>query len=166
MRLAREGRNDNLSDLDMPISALYQVTARSTPPAVRDAVIEKARTAKVTYRETNEAVRASRPITEPRIVETRSTMNGLAEMVASAVTAPELEDRAPRSTPNSRLEADARKELDVLVAISVHFLNRQRRALLMPLPTELRERLLSCLKDMADQVNDFIADVEAIDARQ
>ena len=70
MQVARQGKSAKLADLNMPISAMYQITARSVPEPTRKAITKKAATTKVTHREVVETVRAAKPVTKPRLVST------------------------------------------------------------------------------------------------
>lgn len=66
MQVARQGKSASLSDLNMPISSLYQITARSVPETVRDTVIAQAKTAKMTGRKVVETIAAARPEPPPQ----------------------------------------------------------------------------------------------------
>ena len=153
MAVARQGRSANLSDLNMPISAMYQITARSVPEPAREAIVEKAKTAKVTHREVVETVRATKSSLEkPRPVA-----------VQPAKTEPptaQIQHTEPADAPFNWLLFVSRAETN-----SRFFERNQEEwqaAILQSsqMPPELRGRLLDCLATLVDQADTMIATFE------
>ena len=130
MRIAADPQR--VADLRLPVRSLYLLTAPSTPPAVRDAVVEKAKAGKVTtHRQVVETIRDARP-ERPRTVEI--------ERRPEPKPAPMINGSAKSARVAPAGFADV---VHTFAAITLHLFNRERlQALEHPLlPPELRQRV-------------------------
>jgi hypothetical protein len=163
-RYMQVARSAKLADLNVPISSLYQLTAPSTPPTVRDAVVKKAKTTKVTHQEVTQAVTAAKPVSEkPRTVvvqHTRTTSEPRKAVVQQRKVEPVSEPKPDEAPPNfllftSRVEAHCsflfEREPEEWRAAIRHKAD---------MPAELRDRVASALKAVVDQAIAMIAEFE------
>ena len=94
MQVGKAEKHINFTDLNVPISSVYQLAAPSTPDTVREAVVKKAAKGKVKHKEVLETVRDTKPKSEAK-------SNGAAN---AAKHAPQTKPESTLGHPAERAE--------------------------------------------------------------
>jgi len=141
MRVARQFKSENFSDLQIDVSALYKIAAPSTPQPVRAEVMRRAEAGE---RVTNEAVVAMRS----RYEETGELPDSEIELIALIADVKRENAEAKRSLPSP---AKARQ---MAIASGQHTLDST--GVYRPPVTEQEQKAWDADRKRVDEIQDFL----------
>jgi hypothetical protein len=167
MRIAENPKR--FSDLNMPISAIYQLAAPSVPDTVRDEIIEDARERKVPHRETVQRIAAARPDPErPRSVTRPAPVLDLEPEEAEEAEEAFRDARRTVETRSAPLNGTAsvgirpsgpkfgEEAVSVFSAVCLHLFNRDRLNILERVEGELRRHVVEDLLRVISQAETLL----------